>query len=134
MRLYNYTSLKKRDTKIYNVGGYNIAGGLSIDFLVITAPVAIVIIILGAIIGAIFGISFFNPFSEDFHLAYTLIWIAAGVGIGMGLYKIQFAGYRLYQYLLAYMKPKKVYVQEGKKIKEYKLTNVKINTFVRNIC
>ena len=30
--LYNYTSLKTEDTKIYDIGGYNIPGGLSLAF------------------------------------------------------------------------------------------------------
>ena len=134
MKLYNYTSLKKRDTKIYNIGGYNIAGGLSINFLIVVAPVAIAFIVLGVIIGLPFGISFFNPLDENFHLAYTLTFVIVGVLAGMGLYKIQFAGYRLYQYLIAYLTPKKVYYNGPKRALEYKMTNIKFNTFIKHIC
>ena len=32
MYLFNYSSLKQRDTKIYDIGGKSISGCLSIDF------------------------------------------------------------------------------------------------------
>ena len=52
MYLYNYSGLKDRDTKIYNVGGYNIAGGFSVQFLTVVGPVFLIFLILGAILGA----------------------------------------------------------------------------------
>lgn len=132
MILYNYSSLRSRDTKIYNIGGYNMAGGLSIEFLKIVAPVTLAIIAVGFILSLFFGISFFNPFSENFVAWYTIIWSGLGIGAGCALWFIQFAGYRLYEYLLAYLKPKKVYSNEFKTT-EYKLTNIKIKSIVRNL-
>ena len=133
-RCWNYTSLKTTDTKIYGIGGYNIAGGLSIEFLKVVAPVAIGFMVVGGVIGMFFGISFLNPFSQDlkFVWQYTLSWTALGIGIGMVLWHIQFAGYRLYQYLGAYLKPKKCYSNDFK-LTEYKLNNVKINAFVKHL-
>lgn len=132
MILFNYSSLKSRDTKIYSVGGHNIAGGFSVEFLKVVAPVAIVITIIGGILASILGYSFLNPFAENFHGYYTFIVIGLGIGIGCALWYIQFSGYRLYQYLAAYFKPKKVYTNDFK-TKEYKLNNFKINSMVRNI-
>ena len=82
MILYNYSSLQKRDTKIYNVGGYNIAGGFSVEFLKVVGPVAIVVIAIGAILGLPFGISFFNPFGGHFKPAWTIFWLVTGIGAG----------------------------------------------------
>ena len=132
MILYNYSSLQKRDTKIYNVGGYNIAGGFSVEFLKVVGPVTIVVIAIGAILGLPFGISFFNPFGGHFKPAWTIFWLVAGIGAGCALWYIQFAGYRLYQYLAAYFKPKKVYMNDFKH-SEFKLTDIKIKAFVKNI-
>lgn len=132
MRLYNYTALKSRDTKLYNIGGYNITGGLSIEFLKVVLPVVIVFILLGYFISIPFGISFFNPLSANFSAKYTIIWLALGIGIGCALWYIQFSGYRLYQYLIAYFKPKKVYTNQFK-ITEYKLYNFSIKTFFKTL-
>lgn len=132
MILWNYTTLRTRDSKIYSVGGHSISGGISIEFLKVTAPVAIIFIIVGALLGAIFGISFFNVFSEKFHKWWTVVWAGSGIGIGCGLWYIQFAGYRLYQYLIAYFKPKKVYMNDWRHT-EFKLHNFSIKTLVRHI-
>lgn len=132
MVLYNYTSLRQRDTKIYNVGGYNLAGGMSVEFLKVVGPATIIGIILGAVIGLPFHISFFNPFSPTFNLNYTIFWICVGICVGCALWYIQFAGYRLYQYLAAYFKPKKVYMNDFRTT-IFTLNNIKIKTFVKNI-
>ena len=131
MYLYNYSGLKDRDTKIYNVGGYNIAGGFSVQFLTVVGPVFLIFLILGAILGAFFGISMI-PMTDGFSLKWLLFWLFAGIGIGCALWYIQFSGYRLYQYLIAYFKPKKVYTNDFK-IKEFKLTNIKVKGFIKNI-
>lgn len=132
MILYNYSSLQKRDTKIYNVGGYNIAGGFSVEFLKVVGPAIIVCLILGGIISIPFGISFLNPFNESFIWQYTVFFLVLGIASGCALWYIQFAGYRLYQYLSAYFKPKKVYINDFKNT-EFNLTNIKIKAFVKNI-
>lgn len=132
MKIYNYTSLQTRDTKIYSVGGVNMAGGMSVEFLKVVGPVVIVVLLAGFIISIPFGISFFNPFSSKFVPAYTIIWLVLGIITGVGLWKIQFAGFRLYQYLAAYIKPKKVYGNDFKHT-VHSLTNVEIDAFVKNI-
>lgn len=132
MELWNYTSLKTQDTKIYDIGGYKIAGGLSIEFTKIVGPALLVFIALGWGLGAIFGISFWNFLSPNFKLWWTLIWIGAGIGVGCALWYIQFAGYRLYQYLGAYFKPKKVYMNDWKHT-EVTLTNIQIKGLVKHL-
>lgn len=132
MRLYNYSSLRTRESKLYNVGGYNIAGGMSIEFLKVVGPMALVGIILGCLIAIPFGISFFNPFSDKFIAGYTITWLVIGIGSGCALWYIQFAGYRLYQYLAAYFKPKKVYTNDFRNT-QFQLTDIKIKGFVKNL-
>lgn len=132
MIVFNYSSLQKRDTKIYNIGGYNIAGGFSVEFLKVVGPVALAIILVGLIISIPFGIDFINPLSKNFVAGYTVTWLILGIGIGCGLWYIQFSGYRLYQYLVAYFKPKKVYMNDFRHT-ECKLTDIKFRAFVKNI-
>lgn len=132
MILYNYTSLKQRDTKIYNIGGYNLTGGISVNFLTVVGPAFLATVLIGALIGLPFGVNFINPFSAGFHGKYTFIWCALGIGIGCALWYVQFSGYRLYQYLIAYFKPKAVYHNDFKHTR-VKFTNVKIDAFVKNI-
>ena len=132
MFLFNYTSLKTRETRIYDIGGSKINGGIGVDFLKIVVPTTLIAIVLGTVLGFIFGISFFNPFSENFKLGWTAFWIIFGIGVGCALWYIQFAGYRLYEYLIAYLKPKKVY-QNNWKATEFHLTDIKIKSLVRKI-
>lgn len=133
-RCWNYTSLKNRESKIYSVGGYSMSGGISVEFLKVVAPVAIAFMIVGGVIGIPFGITFLNPFSKTakFIWQYTVLWTGAGIGVGLGLWYIQFAGYRLYQYLGAYFKPKKCY-SNNFRLTEYKLNNIKINAFFKHL-
>ncbi len=132
MVLYNYSSLQNRETKIYNIGGYNLSGGFSVDFLKIVGPATVVGIILGIILGLPFGIRFIPFIGGKFIPAWTIAWIGIGAGIGCALWYVQFAGYRLYQYLAAYFKPKKVYMNDFKHT-EIKLTNIKIDTLVKTL-
>lgn len=132
MILYNYSSLQKRDTKLYNIGGYQLPGGFSIEFLKVVAPAAIAVIAVGAVLSLPFGINFFNPFGPNFKLVWTLFWFAIGIGAGCALWYIQFAGYRLYQYLAAYFKPKKVYMNDFRHT-EFHLTDIKFKGFVKSI-
>lgn len=132
MFLFNYTSLKTRETRIYDIGGSKISGGIGVDFLKIVVPTTLIAIALGTILGFIFGISFFNPFAENFKLGWTAFWIIFGIGIGCALWYIQFAGYRLYEYLIAYLRPKKVYKNDPRKT-QVKFTDVKIKSVVKKI-
>lgn len=131
MRVFNYSSLRTREAKIYDIAGYQIAGGLSVEFLKVVAPVAIIIFLLGFIISIPFGINL-NPFGGNFILAYWIVFLVLGIGAGCILWYVQFAGYRLYQYLGAYFKPKKSYTNDFK-LTEYKFTDVKVNATVKNI-
>lgn len=132
MIIYNYTALKNNDTKIYNIGGKQLSGGISITFLKITAPVALVIIGIGYLISLALNFDFINPLAPNFHKYYTGGFLIVGIGTGLAMWYVQFAGYRLYQYLLAYIRPKKVYTNRFR-LEEYKLTNIKIKSIIKNL-
>lgn len=132
MILFNYSGLRNRDSKIYSVGGYNIAGGFSIQFLYVVGPVFLFFILIGWLLSMLFGLSFFNPFADNFKAGFTITFLVIGILVGCAMWYIKIAGYRLYQYLIAYFKPKKVYTNDFK-TKEFKLTNFSIKTFVKTI-
>lgn len=131
-RIWNYTALNQRETKLYSIGGYNIAGGISFAFLKVVAPVAILLIFVFYIIGTIFGISYFNPLSANFSAKYTIFTAGISIGIGCALWYIMIGGYRLYYYLLAYIKPKKIY-RVLFRPKEVTLTTYKVKAMVKSI-
>lgn len=132
--LWNCTSLLKRESKIYSIGGYGIAGGISMNFAKVVVPVALAFIIFGWIISIVFGINMFNPFGANWNYMYLITFVGLGAGSGFALWHIQFSGYRLYQYLLAYIKPKKVYTNSfNVRERQFKLTNIKIKAFVKNM-
>lgn len=132
MIVYNYTALKNNDTKIYNIGGKQLSGGISITFLKVTGPVALAIIGLGYAISLALHINFINPLDPTFNKYFTGIFLIVGIGIGLAMWYVQFAGYRLYEYLLAYLRPKKVYTNRFR-LEEYKFTNIKIKAIVKNL-
>ena len=132
MKLYNYTAIKQKETKIYDIGGYKMSSGLSVDFLKIFLPIVGAFLIIGFLFSFLFNVSMFNPFSDSFSLGYLLFWLIFGCLIGGALWYVQFSGYRLYMYLLAYFRPKKTY-STSFKTKQINLHNYKIKGFVKNI-
>ena len=55
MKLYNYTAIKQKETKIYDIGGYKMSSGLSVDFLKIFLPFVGASLLIG------FLFSYFRP-------------------------------------------------------------------------
>ena len=131
--VHNYTALKQRDMKIYNVGGYNISGGFSVEFLKVVGPVAIALIIFFVLLAKfVFGLDYVSFSSPNFSATYTIFTLIISIAIACGLWYIQIGGYRLYFYLLAYIKPKKMYRLAFKET-PIVFTNIKINAVVHSI-
>ena len=86
MFVYNFSRLKQRDQKIYNIGGYNFANGISFNFLMVVAPVAIILILLFFLLSLAFGLNYFNPMAENFSAKYTIITLALSIGAGCALW------------------------------------------------
>lgn len=134
--IYNYSRLMKRERRIYNAG-FQISGGVSVNFFKIWLPMSIGVFIIGWFISLIFKINMLNVLGENFNANYLIFWIVLSIGISSALYLFEFAGYKLYEYLYAYLRPKKVitnqnFIENGKRIqRERKKTNVKIKSVVR---
>lgn len=132
MKMNNYTSVKNREQRLYELGGKKFSSGISISMLQFVVPVSVGIIIIGAIIAKFMGIAFFNPFNPNFKVGYTLFWLALSIGTALALYNIPVTGYRLYEYLLAYLRPKKVYTSDFR-LTQKKFFVYKIKAFVKSI-
>ena len=132
-RCPNYTTLKSREQKIYKFGDTKLNGGQGIPLttLYIVVPLGALTLIIGAIVGSIINKSYI-PWAENFGLFHTMFWLSLGPVIGLILYRCQFSGYRLYEYLLAYMRRKKVYSNDITR-SEVKHTKVSVNTFIKHI-
>lgn len=133
MKVWNYTALKQRDKKIYSIGGSKISStGISISWLKIVAPCTLLTTILGVIIAALIGkMGFYRPLSGEFNLTYVLLSVCSGLGLGLALWYVKLESYRLYEYLYAYFRPKKVYHNLNTVNREQVLHKININSIIR---
>ena len=128
MILYNYSSLKKRDAKVYSVAGTKVSStGISTKFLTVVGPSFLFGLLLGILIVVISGHNFYNPLGPDFSVPFIVFTLGGGLGMGLALWYIKIDSYRLYEYLVAYFKPKKTYHNLNTRDKEYKLHTIKTN-------
>ena len=122
MVLYNYTSLKSHDTKIYSVAGTQVSSmGISVAWLKVVGSGFAVGTLIGILIAVVTRINFYNPVGDHFSLWYIALTSGGGLGIGCALWYIKIETYRLIEYLIAYFKPKKTYHNLNTRNKEFKL-------------
>lgn len=133
MILYNYTSLKKRDKKVYSVAGANISQtGISTSFLKVVAPCTLATTLVGVIICVLLNKNFFYPLGEDFSFPFVLFFIGSGLSAGLAGWYIKVESYRLYEYVRAYIKPKKTYHTENSRNREFSLYSIKTKGIVKS--
>ena len=133
MILYNFSSLRRREKKIYSVAGTQISStGIGVTFLKVVAPCTLITTLLGVIICVIFGKNFFNPLGDYFNGKFAVFSIGSGVGIGLAGWYIRVQTYRLYEYLLAYLKPKKTYHNLNTTKIVHDLYNIKTNGIIQS--
>lgn len=132
-KVYNFTQLKRSDQKIYAIGDFKINGGagVEISYLLIVGPCFIFGVVLSFILSKVFGLTM-NFLSPDFNIYYWAGMIGGFTGIGIALYKVPVAGYRLYEYLFAFMRKKKVYVYDTRR-SIYRQSKYTINTNVKHL-
>ena len=71
----------------------------------------------------------YNFLGGNWNSTYLIVWLGFGVGVGMALLYINVGGYKLYQYLLAYLTPKKVYTNINRE--EHKKYNIRIESIIK---
>lgn len=129
MPIFNYSNLFNRDTKLYTS-----TGTFSVSFLIVTLPMLLLSLFAFFILSLILNINMFNFLAAKWNWRYLLWSIILGGGSGLGLYYIKFSGYRLYEYLLAYLRPKKVYNNRTDKRKRlFNFDNRNVDTIIEEI-
>lgn len=132
--LYNYTRVMQREAKIYSIAGSYSASGISTNYIKIAGFTTVLFALIGYILSLIFNINMFNILEPNFSIYWAVYWIGFGFILGTGLYKIQIGGYRLYEYLRAYFKPKKVYTNSFERSEKiYTQANIKVDAIVSQI-
>lgn len=132
--IYNYSSVFQRDSKVYEIGGVTLSDGIRTDRLKIMIPILLFFVFIGYNLGKLFGYSLFNVFSADFSLYYTTTILVLGLVVGIILYDVKITTIRLYEYLIAYFKPRKYYTNENHIRKRiYKPTTVIVDELFRSI-
>lgn len=122
MYIYNYSALKQRDKKVYSVGGTRVSDtGISTTFLKLVVPSFLVFTIIGIFPAAILS-----------SWKVLLFFAILGIALGFALWYIKIESYRLYQYLFAYLKPKKTYHNLNTRNKEYNLHTHKVKGVIQS--
>ena len=133
MPLWNYSSLRRREKKIYSLAGTQISStGISVSFLKIVAPFAIFTALIGIIICVILQKNLMFPLDKDFNFTFTIISIGSGTGVGLALWYIKVQTYRLYEYLIAYLRPKYTYHNLNTRNIKFDLNNVKEKGLIKS--
>ena len=134
MILYNYSSLRSGDSRIYSVAGTKVSStGISTLWLKVIGAAITFGILVGILICIVTGRNFFNPLGPYFSLKFICFTIGGGLGLGLLLWYMRIETYRLYEYLIAYIKPKKTYHNMDTRNKEFKLYKIKENGLIKNI-
>ena len=133
MYLYNYSGLRAREKKIYSVAGTQIsATGISVDFLKVVLPCALFTTLIGVVICFIARQNFFNVLNGSKNVKFLIGSVGSGVCLGLALWYIRVESYRLYEYLIAYLKPKKTYHNLNTRDQIHKLYKIKVNGLIKS--
>ena len=134
MRLYNYTALSDEDDKIYSIGGTKISStGISMASIKMIGPFIGGGVFFLLVISIISGKQYWNPLGNDFSAGVLLWTVGLWGGIGAALFYIRVQSYRLYEWLIARLKPKYIYNNEGGFSRNrQKYTVFKIDGIVKN--
>ena len=131
---YNYTALMSKDMKIYAIGNTVISqSGLSISFLKIVAPMAVLGTVIGLGLNALLGTHYYDLLGGNFNLTYFLLTTGLGTALGLALYYVKPGPYRLYEYIIAWSKPKYIYNNEGKRAKRQYYKKIKVDGMIEGV-
>jgi hypothetical protein len=133
--IFNYSSVFKRDNKIHDVAGlFTISDGIRVERLKVMIPAFLIIALFGYLLGGILNFSLINIFNDNFSFKYTTTVFTIGIVVGIILYDVKITTIRLYEYLIAYFKPRRYYTNENHvRNRIYKPTTVEVNEIFRSI-
>lgn len=134
MVVWNYTSVVRRQKRIYSFFDFNLSrDGISLD-VVITAGLLIVLFTIpGLIVCKVTDTIWYNPImlaKSTFCGYFWLIFIGAPIGLGVFLHTFKIQNYVLIDYLKIYFRPRHALNKFGKRLTMH---SYKINSFVEKI-
>lgn len=120
--LYNYTSVKKMETKLYNIGGYSIPGGISIQFMIIFVINEILFNVIGICISKAANIPYINISTGEYTFGMIFVIFPIFISLFESFYKIQ--QYSFFEYIAnvieVLISPKNVSLREKSNNTNYK--------------
>lgn len=134
MRLsYSYSSIKNREKRLYSISGTTVSTtGVTSSFIKILALNEIIFNIIGIIICLSLNNNFYLPITEsgDINITFSVIFIGIPFIISSALYNIKVQHYRLIEFIIAYLKPKRHMNDQRKNLKQ---TNYSVDSLVERV-
>ena len=118
MQAFNFSKLNSREKKIYTFGDINLSkSGIDSRFLIISAILVAVSLMINGIIAALIGDVYFSPFKgSDIDVMPLMLVLGIPIGLASALFYIKLNSYRLIDFLIIYFSPKKTIDTSGKQV------------------
>lgn len=134
-RTYNYTEIKTRDAKLYEISGSTISTtGVSIEYIKILIVTFIVFNLVGIAICILGGKNYYNPIvttpSLNLKLGFLIVMVGGPLGVSLALKYIKIQNYTLLEFLISYLKKKE---EIDIKMNKIKCMRYKQKGFVENV-
>lgn len=134
MKIFNYSSIKRRDKKVYSIFNATVSQqGLGMFTVKVSAMFLALFTVFGLIFCWVTGTFWYSPLALAhgtsagyFYLAF--VFAPIGLGVGMSNWKIQ--NYRAIIYLKMYFSPKKAINHDNKKVK---IHGYRLKSFIEHI-
>lgn len=133
MKAYNFSSLEKREAKLYSISDVNIsAKGIPYMAIGLATGCLAISLVVHYFIGQIIGVNYMSPVNfskmEPNNIQIIFIWILPIV-FGASLYYIEIQNFKLFQFLLLLIIPRRTLNAQGKAFRRSKVT---FNAFLEN--
>ena len=134
MIVNNYTSIKRREKRIYSIFNQTVSrSGFTANTLIVCGVLLGLFTVIGVIFCFITGTLWYNPANliENSDTGYFyIIFIGFPIGIGVCLNTVKIQNYKLIEYLSIYFTPKIPRDENGKRIS---ISRYKIDKFIERM-
>lgn len=119
----NYSDIRNRDKKLYTISGTKISStGISYAFIKIFSALFVTLNAVGIMICMVMGEIYYIPINSDaeVQLGFDMFFLGSPFILTFILMYTKVQKYTLFEFLVAYFKPKRVRDQNGKIVKYVK--------------
>lgn len=102
MKIFNYSSLKKSEKKVYNIMGYPIPGGIGLNVIIVSLVSVLIFNLIGYPILHLLGIKYFSIANGQFIVG--IIMIVMPIIVGCSISKIKIQGISIFDYIIEAIK------------------------------